>query len=228
MAGHRGLGRRPHRHRLLDGHAVRAQVARRSRELRETYHGVLMILRHFIAKDAYTENHSYRVSIYAATIARELGAADGADRGRAVGRAAARHRQARYQPRAALQGGAADRQASTRKCSSTSRRACRPARARRRLAAPRHPDRPGPSRQVRRVRLPPHARRGIPIEARIISVADVYDSLTSDRPYRKAMSPFDAKEIIVKGSGTDFDPQVVNAFIDAFRRGELEVPALVI
>ena len=41
----------------------------------------------------------------------------------------------------------------------------------------------------------------IPLEARIISVADVYDSLTSDRPYRKAMSPFDAKEIIVKGVG---------------------------
>ena len=41
-------------------------------ELRETYHGVLMILRHFIAKDTYTENHSYRVSVYAATIASEL------------------------------------------------------------------------------------------------------------------------------------------------------------
>ena len=41
-------------------------------ELRETYHGVLLILRHFIAKDTYTENHSYRVSVYAATIAMSL------------------------------------------------------------------------------------------------------------------------------------------------------------
>src|SRR4029453_1531730 len=41
-------------------------------ELRQTYHGVLMILRHFIAKDSYTENHSYRVSVYAAMIASEL------------------------------------------------------------------------------------------------------------------------------------------------------------
>jgi HD-GYP domain-containing protein (c-di-GMP phosphodiesterase class II) len=75
-----------------------------------------------------------------------------------------------------------------------------------------------------------HPNRGdeIPIEARIISVADVYDSLTSDRPYRKAMSTFEAKEIIVKGSGTDFDPQVVNAFVDAFRKGGLEVPAVVV
>jgi HD-GYP domain-containing protein (c-di-GMP phosphodiesterase class II) len=68
----------------------------------------------------------------------------------------------------------------------------------------------------------------IPIEARIISVADVYDSLTSDRPYRRAMSTFDAKDVIVKGSGTDFDPKVVNAFNDAFRRGELEVPTVVV
>jgi len=62
----------------------------------------------------------------------------------------------------------------------------------------------------------------IPLEARIISVADVYDSLTSDRPYRKAMSPFDAKDIIEKGAGTDFDPMVVEAFVSAFRHGELE------
>jgi HD-GYP domain-containing protein (c-di-GMP phosphodiesterase class II) len=37
------------------------------------------------------------------------------------------------------------------------------------------------------------------------------------------MSPFEAKDIIVKGSGTDFDPQVVNAFLAAFRFGEMDV-----
>ncbi|MGH9202380.1 MAG: HD-GYP domain-containing protein, partial [Vicinamibacterales bacterium] len=69
-----------------------------------------------------------------------------------------------------------------------------------------------------------HATQGqkIPLEARIISIADVFDSLTSDRPYRKAMSPFDAKDVIVKGSGTDFDPKVVDAFLTAFRYGELD------
>jgi HD-GYP domain-containing protein (c-di-GMP phosphodiesterase class II) len=40
----------------------------------------------------------------------------------------------------------------------------------------------------------PNQADEIPIEARVISVADVYDALTSDRPYRKAMSPFEAKE----------------------------------
>jgi HD-GYP domain-containing protein (c-di-GMP phosphodiesterase class II) len=43
------------------------------RELRQTYHGVLMVLQQFIANDKYTQNHSYRVSIYAAKIAAEVG-----------------------------------------------------------------------------------------------------------------------------------------------------------
>lgn len=74
----------------------------------------------------------------------------------------------------------------------------------------------------------PTGGEDIPLEARIISVADVYDSLTSDRPYPKAMSLFEARDVIAKGSGTDFDPRVVDAFMDAFRRGELEVPAVVV
>ena len=43
------------------------------RELRNTYHGLLLILRQFISKDKYTQNHSYRVSIYAAKIGMEMG-----------------------------------------------------------------------------------------------------------------------------------------------------------
>jgi HD-GYP domain-containing protein (c-di-GMP phosphodiesterase class II) len=68
----------------------------------------------------------------------------------------------------------------------------------------------------------------IPLEARILAVADVYDSLVSDRPYRKALSPFEAKDIIEKGAGTDFDPKVVEAFLKVFRRREMEVPELVV
>ena len=63
----------------------------------------------------------------------------------------------------------------------------------------------------------------LPVEARIISVADVYDSLTSDHPFRKAMSPFEAKGIIVRCSGTEFDPEIVEAFQKAFKNGDLEV-----
>ena len=52
----------------------------------------------------------------------------------------------------------------------------------------------------------------IPLAARVFSVADVLDALTTDRPYRPA-SPFAvAREMIVQGSGTQFDPRVVEAF----------------
>jgi len=47
---------------------------------------------------------------------------------------------------------------------------------------------------------------------RIACVADVYDALTSDRPYRKSMLPSDAIEFIMSGFGTIFDPKVVDAF----------------
>ena len=40
------------------------------------------------------------------------------------------------------------------------------------------------------------------------------------------MSPFDAKEMIAKGAGRDFDPDVVRAFVTAFRAGEMEVPEI--
>jgi len=53
----------------------------------------------------------------------------------------------------------------------------------------------------------------IPIGARIIAVADAYDAMTSDRPYRKAMSRADAMSELNRCSGTQFDPKVVNAFI---------------
>lgn len=92
-----------------------------------------------------------------------------------------------------------------------------------RLAAPGDSDYPRSSRQVRRLRIPPDKRREYPIEANIISVADVYDSLTSDRPYRKAMSPFDARGVIAKGSETEFDPAIVTAFQRAFRQGKLKI-----
>lgn len=52
----------------------------------------------------------------------------------------------------------------------------------------------------------------IPLAARLMAVADVYDGLTSERCYRKAMSHDEARTIILDGTGTHFDPAVVNAF----------------
>ncbi len=56
----------------------------------------------------------------------------------------------------------------------------------------------------------------IPLGARIIAVADVYDALTTDRPYRKALSPIEGKNEIIKGAGTHFDPEIVKFFEKAF------------
>ncbi|MCA9296019.1 MAG: HD domain-containing protein [Phycisphaerales bacterium] len=52
----------------------------------------------------------------------------------------------------------------------------------------------------------------IPIAARIVALADVYDALTSRRTYKDALTHDEAREIIVQGSGTHFDPEVVRAF----------------
>src|ERR1700730_3908911 len=52
----------------------------------------------------------------------------------------------------------------------------------------------------------------IPLQVRILSVADVFDALTSDRPYRPAMSIAESTEIIEREAGRQFDPAVVAAF----------------
>jgi putative nucleotidyltransferase with HDIG domain len=57
----------------------------------------------------------------------------------------------------------------------------------------------------------------IPIGARILSVVDCFDALTSDRPYRRAMSEADAIRIIVEGRGTMYDPRVVDMFVEVYR-----------
>ena len=53
----------------------------------------------------------------------------------------------------------------------------------------------------------------IPISARIVALADVYDALRSKRPYKNPMPHEKAKAIIIEGRGSHFDPQVVDAFI---------------
>jgi putative two-component system response regulator len=54
----------------------------------------------------------------------------------------------------------------------------------------------------------------IPLEGRIVSVADVFDALTHERPYKRAWSPQEALDEIQKGAGTQFDPDVVKAFLE--------------
>jgi putative nucleotidyltransferase with HDIG domain len=196
-------------------------------ELRQTYYGVLMILRHFVAKDAYTENHSYRVSVYAATIASCVDLSP--ERVEDVRSAALLHDIGKLDVSRELLYKAArlttDEFGQVQQHVSKGVAILEPIGGSLRRVIPiilAHHDKFDGSGY--------HSTKGeeIPLEARVIAVADVYDALTSDRPYRKGMSTFEAKEIIVKGAGTDFDPQVVGAFVEAFRRGELEMPAVVV
>lgn len=197
------------------------------RELRETYHGLLLILRHFVSKDKYTENHSYRVSIYASKIAAAMHL--GAEQIEDVRAAALLHDIGKLDISRDL----------LYKAARLTNEEYREVQTHTRQGATILEPIGGSLRRVIPIILAHHDKFDgsgysptsgdqIPLEARIIAVADQYDAMTSDRPYRKAMPPLEVKEIIAKGGGTDFDPDVVEAFLLVFGRGEMEVPAVVV
>jgi putative nucleotidyltransferase with HDIG domain len=197
------------------------------RELRRTYHGVLMILQQFIAKDKYTQNHSYRVSVYGVAIAGELGL--DAERIEDVRAAALLHDIGKLDISREILYKAA------RLSEHEFKEMQRHVEAGLEILEPVG----GSLRRILPIILTHHDKfdgsgyhpakgEQIPLESRILSVADVYDSLTSDRPYRKAMSPFDAKKVIEQGSETEFDPKVVRAFLGAFAKGRLEIPEVIV
>ena len=61
----------------------------------------------------------------------------------------------------------------------------------------------------------------IPIIAKIVAVADTYDAMTTDRPYRKGLSKELAIKELRRCSGTQFDQEVVGAFVKAYEAGEI-------
>ena len=60
----------------------------------------------------------------------------------------------------------------------------------------------------------------IPLEARILAVADAYEAMISDRPYRAGIPSVAAREELIRCSGTQFDPVVVDAFLASLERGD--------
>lgn len=58
----------------------------------------------------------------------------------------------------------------------------------------------------------------IPLGARIVAIADVYQALISNRPYRKALAKANALKIIQEGAGTQFDPKITNVFLNILKK----------
>jgi HD-GYP domain-containing protein (c-di-GMP phosphodiesterase class II) len=67
-------------------------------------------------------------------------------------------------------------------------------------------------------------REDIPFLARILSVADAYDAMASDRAYRKRMEESLIRKILQQGAGTQFDPRIVSAFQKAYGEGKISRP----
>ena len=65
----------------------------------------------------------------------------------------------------------------------------------------------------------------IPIEARILAVADAYEAMVADRPYRAGIAPAEAREELIRCAGTQFDPTVVEAFLASVDSSEDELVA---
>ncbi|MFH1845389.1 MAG: HD domain-containing phosphohydrolase [bacterium] len=206
---------------------LHARHLQRTAELRETYEGVLMILRQFISNDKYTENHSYRVSVYAVTIATYLNLRP--DTIELVRAAALLHDIGKLEISRKLLHTASSLNGDEMASMSTHTRKgaaiLKPVGSSLGKILPiilaHHDNFDGSGKDE-------GVGRTIPLEARVIAVADVYDALTSDRPYRKAMSTFEARQVIEKGCGKEFDPAVVRAFLESFQDGVLEVPEIFI
>jgi len=192
------------------------------KELAESYDGILAILRHFISKDKYTENHCYRVSVYATKLAARLGLSPARiedtraaallhdigklDVSRQILHKTARLTDTEFKD---MKGHVEKGVTMLEPIGGTLRRVLP-------IILGHHDKFDGSGYH-------PQKGQDIPLEARIISVADVFDSLSSDRPYRKAIPPNEVLDILKTDSGTHFDPVVVDAFLTAFRLGEMEI-----
>ena len=201
-----------------------AELRTALKDIANTYQNTLLALVAALdAREHETSDHSQRVVELHHGHRRSMGDQGpraGGDRPR---RAAARHRQ----DRRARRGAAQARQADARRVGGDA-----PAPGHRLQHDQSHPvpghageDRPVAPGALRRPGLPaqPARKSEIHIGARIFAVADTLDAMTSDRPYRKGTTFANAIAEIQRCSGTQFDPEVVRAFLDIGEAGLVKI-----
>jgi putative nucleotidyltransferase with HDIG domain len=192
----------------------------RMRELRQTYSGLLLILRRFIALDEQTENHCLRVSIYAAKIASAMGLER--DHIEDIRSAALLHDLGKEKISRDILHKAANLKG-MKPLSPTGHGDDE------RFADPLH----GPLGRILPMLTaapnPTASSSGTPPTGTgILAVADAYDTLTSGGAGREPVTPSEAKEVIISGTGREFDPEAVNAFVTAFDRNDMELPDIIV
>ncbi|NLX18078.1 MAG: HD domain-containing protein [Desulfobulbus sp.] len=186
-------------------------------ELRQFYQGLLMILRHFIVQDEERENHCFRVSIYATRIATFMGLDK--DDVEDIRLAAILHDLSQLKiNRSILHKAACLAQKESLPDEEAHQHLCN-----------------GPLGRILSILLGDrdientadgNRSDDIPLGARILAVADAYDTMTTAWPDSNAMHPQAAKNNIIAGSGTTYDPEVVKAFTHLFNRFEMELPSI--
>jgi hypothetical protein len=191
-------------------------------ELRQTYQGLLLILRHFIAQDEDKENHCFRVSIYATRIASAMGM--GKDDIEDIRSAALVHDLGRLKISRSILHKAAQLSRDDRLPVSDG-----PSGDEHLLS--------GPMGRILPLLLGHHEPfeqassadpAPIPLGARILAVADAYDTLTAGSGGQPPLSPEAAKARILDQQASPFDPDVVTAFAKAFDRMEMELPTIIL
>lgn len=188
-------------------------------ELRRTYQGLLLILRHFVAQDEEKENHCFRVSIYATRIAAAMGL----------------EKEAIEDIRSAALLHDIGHLKISRSILSKAARLNRLPNMDNGLVEP-HPLN-GPMGRILPLLLGQHPQveAGVddeevtaPIGARILSVADAFDVLTTGSPDQPALSAQEAKRRIQEEHDASYDPAVVKAFAAAVDRLDLELPSIIL
>ncbi|MDR2549681.1 MAG: HD domain-containing protein [Desulfobulbus sp.] len=200
----------------------------KAKELRQTYQGLLLILRHVTTHDVERENHCFRVSIYATRIADYLGLDKNSIED--IRTAALLHHLGRMQLSRSILRKASAQWLVQDEASGERAATDGDAIDERLLSGPVGRVLPLLLGQQKTAQQDQETESGeiAPLGSRILAVADAYDSLTFGNDGQPAVSPAEARDIVVAKAGTEFDPEVVTAFATAFERMEMELPTFIL